>query len=198
MTRALAVAAAVCAVLLSVGASADADELDPGSGASVATPIATPPGVYLVTDVYAGSVATTTGASTRYSALTVHAVPGTYAKLLAVVATGAASAYDGRAFNGRGRLSDGRQIAGAYYETYVLTPAGFVPVNIVFFQDDSETRALIAPTPTVSLPSPTPTFASAPPATPLPQRSSVPSHTMPPLAVAAAGIALASDGPVLS
>ena len=29
-------------------------------------------------------------------------------------------------------------MAGTYYENYVLTEAGFIPVSIVFFQDDAE------------------------------------------------------------
>jgi hypothetical protein len=161
-----------------------------------------PPGLYLVTDIYAGSVVVSDGGTTTYATLTVRATPGTYARVLEVVGTGAASAYDGRSFNGRGRLTDGRLIAGTYYQTFVLTPAGFVAVNIVFFQDDSESRSLVAPTPVITA-SPTP---SSPPrasssvvplATPVRTRF-VPAPTLPPLPVAAAGIALASDGPTLA
>src|SRR6185503_17768973 len=140
------------------------------------TPIVVPPGLYLVTEVYAGSVATTSGATTTYLTVTVRATPGTYARLLAVVGTGVASVFDGRSFNGRGRLSDGRAIAGAYYETFVLTATGFVPVNIVFFQDDSETRAVIAPTaapPTSAAATPAPRATATPsagPAAPAPSQ----------------------------
>ena len=198
MTRRLAFLVAVIAVLASAATLAHADELDAGSGAATSTPVPVPPGVYLVTDVYAGSIATTSGVTTRYSTLTVHAVPGTYARLLDVVATGAASAYDGRSFNGRGRVSDGRLIAGAYYQTFVLTPVAFVPVNIVFFQDDAETRALIAPTPTAGPAAPTASPSTPAPTARAPYPTAAPAPTMPPLPVAAAGVALASDGPTLS
>lgn len=194
-----------------VGAmTASADVLDPGGGGSppAPTPIVLPPGLYLVTDIYAGSVVLSDGGTTTYSTLTVRATPGTYARVLDVVGTGAASAYDGRSFNGRGRLTDGRLIAGTYYETFVLTPTGFVAVNIVFFQDDSETRTLVAPTPVITaLPAP-----PSPPSPPSPPRASssavplatpvrtpfVPAPTLPPLPVAAAAIALASDGPTFA
>ena len=38
-------------------------------------------------------------------------------------------------------MPDGRAVAGTYYEDFVLTPQGFISVNIVFFQDDSLTTA---------------------------------------------------------
>ena len=97
-----------------------------------------PPDVYLVTETYAGDEIVRHGAVTTYRTLTVSETPGTYARLLDTVPTGVASAYDGAAFNGRAMLSDGRLVAGTYYETLVLTDTGFVPVSIVFFQDDSE------------------------------------------------------------
>jgi hypothetical protein len=177
---------------------ASADELDPGAGGvPTTTPIAVPPGLYLVTDVYAGSVVSTYGATTVYSTMTVRASPGTYARVLDVVGTGVASAFDGRSFNGRGRLGDGRQVAGAYYETFVRTASGFTPVNIVFFQDDSETRALVAPTPSSTVPTARPVLPSAAPIA-TPQPPTLPAPTMPPIPVVAAAIALASDGPALS
>jgi hypothetical protein len=209
------------ALLLSVaivalgGPRAYADELDPGIVEPRPTPIVVPPGLYLVTDVYAGSVAATSGATTTYRTLTVRATPGTYARLLAVVGTGVASALDGRSFNGRGRLGDGRAVAGAYYETFVLTPTGFVSVNIVFFQDDSETRAIVAPTSAppssapatpapLATPAARPTTGTSvwPGATPSPASSGAPSTrtptpTMPPLPIAAAGLALSRGGPTL-
>jgi hypothetical protein len=207
MRKAIALVIGVAMVALGAPRAA-ADELDPGIVEPRPTPIVVPPGLYLVTDIYAGSVASTTGATTTYRTLTVRATPGTYARLLAVVGTGVASAFDGRSFNGRGRLSDGRSIAGAYYETFVLTPAGFVSVNIVFFQDDSETRALVAPTsapPSSAAATPAPlatTGASIRPAATPPQptprpASTIPPPTMPPLPVAAAGVALAQGGPTL-
>jgi hypothetical protein len=183
---------------------ADAHELDAGYTDPTPSPIALPPGVYLVTDVYAGSIAITAGGTTTYRTLTVRATPGTYARLLDVVGTGVASTYDGRSFNGRARLSDGRPVAGAYYQTYVRTPTAFVPVNVVFFQDDSETRALVAPTPVLATQAPTPRGLPtparpiAPTASPAPSAPPRPAPTMPPMPVVAAGVALAKDGPTLS
>jgi hypothetical protein len=101
-------------------------------------PVAPPPGIYLVTDTYAGDSVTRTGLVTTYSTETVHETTGSYARVLESVATGGASAYDGTAFNGRAAMSDGRAVAGTYYENYIWTDAGFVPVSVVFFQDDSE------------------------------------------------------------
>jgi hypothetical protein len=162
-----------------------------------------PTGLYYVTDSYSGQVISTSGATTTYSTSTVHESPGTYARVIDMVDTGASSAFDGSSFNSRGALTDGRALAGTYYENFVLTAAGYVPVNIVFFQDDSESRRR------VSVPSPTPA-ASAPVATARPGGSVVASRAVVtpapsfrpilPIAPAAsfrAGVALAPDGPTL-
>ncbi len=203
----LAIAPALCA------GPASADELDAGFSDPASPPFTAPPvpaGLYLVTDVYAGEVVTSSGNTTTYSTTTLSDRPGTYARVVDVVSSGAASAFDDRSFNGRARLSDGRSIAGTYYEDFVLTPAGFVSVNIVFFQDDSETRQ-------ASRPSPIPTITPTPPSSPASslgprlQPSAAPSSVAgadprprlpaptpnPRMPVAAAGVALASDGPVL-
>ena len=103
--------------------------------------IVAPDGVYLVTDIYVTDVTTRTGSTTTYDTVTAHDTPGTYARVLEIVPTGGKSAFDGASFNARTTLSDGRPVAGTYYQDYVLTDAGFVAVNIVFFQDDSETAA---------------------------------------------------------
>lgn len=194
-------AALALIAFLSTAALASGNELDPGTAGPAATDVPLPPGVYLVTEVYAGSVVSDSGATTTYSTLTVHAAPGTYARLLDVVGTGAASAFDGLSFNGRARLRDGRAVAGAYYQTFVRTATAFVPVNIVFFQDDSETRALVAPTsaPTIVPASPRITVMPGPTATATrtPSPAIVPAPTMPARAISA-GVALASDGPTLS
>jgi hypothetical protein len=189
-----------------------ADELDAGFSEPTPPPLPVPlvpAGLYLVTDVYAGPVVASSGNTTTYSTATVPDVPGTYARVIDVVSSGGASAFDDRSFNGRARLSDGRSIAGTYYEDYVLTPSGFVSVNIVFFQDDSETRAAAQPSPA---PTGTPTPSSLPAGSLSPRvissaapstgvtdpRPLVPAKTRQPLVVVAtAGVALASDGPVL-
>jgi hypothetical protein len=176
----------------------DPDASGPASWSPEPAPVAPPPGIYLVTDTYAGESVTRSGPLTTYSTETVHETTGSYARVLETVPTGGSSAYDGAAFNGRAALTDGRSVAGTYYENYIWTDAGFVPVSVVFFQDDSEialeeSRAradpgrLVAaqPSPTSSSgPGPAAT-ATAPPArggptppmpstTPSPVRPSVP------------------------
>lgn len=176
----------------------DGKIVEPGAAgwAPASAPVAPPPGIYLVTDTYAGDSVTRSGPLTTYTTETVHETTGSYARVLETVATGAASAYDGAAFNGRASLTDGRPVAGTYYQNYVWTEAGFVPVSVVFFQDDSEIareqdRARAQPTPVAapgSSPGPSsttsgpviPTIAppvhgdpASPPPTPAPVRPSV-------------------------
>ncbi len=129
--------------------------------------IAPPPGIYYVTDTYVADVVTSSGLLTTYSTATIHESTGSYARVIDTVATGASSAFDGSAFNGRRALGDGRSVAGTYYENFVLAGGGFVPVSIVFFQDDAELARLLSATPasgigtsapsTRSIPSPTTT-----------------------------------------
>lgn len=117
--------------------------------------IAPPPGLYYVTDTYVADVVTSTGPLTTYTTTTVHESTGSYARVLDTVGTGIASVYDGRAFNGRRSLGDGRLVAGTYYENYVLTDGEFVAVSIVFFQDDAELARLqsaATPPPSVTTP----------------------------------------------
>ena len=120
------------------------------------SPVQPPDGVYLVTETYAGDSVVQTGPLTTYSTETVHEITGSYARVLDSVGTGGASAYDGSAFNGRAALTDGRAVAGTYYENYVRTDYGFVPVSVVFFQDDAEIARASAPA------APPPTLAAAP------------------------------------
>jgi hypothetical protein len=101
-------------------------------------PIDPPLGIYLVTDTYAGDSVIRIGPVTTYSTETVHVTTGSYARVLESVANGAGSVYDGASFNGRASTTDGRAVAGTYYENYARTEGGFVPVSVVFFQDDSE------------------------------------------------------------
>lgn len=112
------------------------------------SPVEPPVGVYLVTDTYAGDAVVQNGPVTTYTTETVHEITGSYARVLESVGTGGSSAYDGAAFNGRAALTDGRAVAGTYYENYIRTDYGFVPVSVVFFQDDAEiARASGAATP---------------------------------------------------
>jgi hypothetical protein len=146
------------------------DDFDPGyTTPSDPAPFVVPEGLYVVTDVYAGDVVSTYGDTTTYSTETVHETPGTYARVIDVVGSGGTSAFDGASFNDRASLPDGRPVGGTYYEDFVLTSGGFVSVNIVFFQDDSATRAS-----TTTPPVPTPAPSSAP----------LPATTQPPYVIA--------------
>ena len=138
------------------------DSPEPERDADPAPLIAPPPGIYYVTDTYVADVVTSSGPVTTYSTTTVHESTGSYARVLDIVGTGASSAFDGSAFNGRRALGDGRAVAGTYYENYVLGAGGFVPVSVVFFQDDAELARLLAasPAPPAAIASP-----SAPSAT---------------------------------
>lgn len=122
-------------------------------------PFDAPPGIYAVTDAYAGDYVVRDGAVTTYGTATVHGPTDTYARVIDTVATGTGSVFDGSAFNGRSALTDGRPVAGTYYESFFLTDAGYVSLGIVFFQDDAEIarslRTSVPPvTPTPPLPAP--------------------------------------------
>jgi hypothetical protein len=134
---------------------------EPEHEADPAPFIAPPPDLYYVTDTYVADVVTSSGPLTTYATATVHESTGSYARVLDTVATGASSSFDGSSFNGRRALGDGRSVAGTYYENYILTAGGFVPVSVVFFQDDAElARLAVTPTPRVA--------PSAPPTPPAP------------------------------
>jgi hypothetical protein len=164
-----------------------------------------PTGLYYVTDTYVGDVVAILDATTTYSTTTVHESTGTYARVIDAVDTGASSAFDGIAFNGRGALTDGRALAGTYYENFVLTPNGYVPVSVVFFQDDSEARrreaaAWSASATTSPRATPGPAVASAAPrSVTAPGPSLTPQTPATPVALRLrAGIALAPEGPTLA
>ncbi|HKW79220.1 MAG TPA: hypothetical protein VJQ09_08955, partial [Candidatus Limnocylindria bacterium] len=121
------------------------------------TPAQMPMGLYRVSEVYLADVVTRSGDLTSYSTTTRHEVTDTYARVLDQVGTGARSAYDGAAFNGRAALSRGALVAGTYYQNYVFDGTTFRPVSIVFFQDDSElarrgARPVPSPAPILWLP----------------------------------------------
>ena len=121
-------------------------------------PVAPPDGIYLVTETYIDDVVIRNGRVTTYATETVHETTGSYARVLENVPTGARSGYDGTAFNGRAALTDGRSVAGTYYENYIRTDDGYIPVSVVFFQDDLEiaraTRSLAPVTRPLSDPAP--------------------------------------------
>jgi hypothetical protein len=127
--------------------------------------IAPPPDIYYVTDTYVADVVTSNGPLTTYSTSTIHESTGSYARVLESVATGVSSAFDGSAFNGRRALGDGRPVAGTYYENYVFTAGGFVPISIVFFQDDAELARLLAATPAPGVTTSAPSISSSASAT---------------------------------
>jgi hypothetical protein len=167
--------------------------------------VAPPPGIYYVTDTYVADVVTTSGPLTTYSTTTVHESTGSYARVLETVGTGTSSGFDGSAFNGRRTLGDGRPVAGTYYENFVLTDGAFIPVNVVFFQDDAEiarlltvnTRAPAAaapPSPPVTLPTPRPL---APPCCAAQQTVTIPAPTPAPPKTIRPGISLLpASGPL--
>lgn len=165
MNRAAIVLALLAAFVFPAPAAAwdpDADDWTDWSPPSAVwepdpAPVAPPPGIYLVTETYTGDVVTQSGNVTTYATETVHETTGSYARVLETVGTGGASAYDGAAFNGRTTMTDGRPVAGTYYENYVRAGDAFVPVSVVFFQDDVEiaraARSVSAPpTATVAAP----------------------------------------------
>ena len=195
-------------LLLSISANAREpleDERLPIPNPPVLDPVAlvVPIGLYFVTDTYVGDVVATSDATTVYSTTTVHESTGTYARVIDTVDTGSSSPFDGMAFNRRGALTNGQALAGTYYENFVLTPDGYVPVSIVFFQDDSETRrrqgplSSAAPKASAS-PAPAVTTAQRPDeiASPPSIKEQSPIETARP--TLRAGISLASDGPTLA
>lgn len=151
-----------------------------------------PAGLYYVTETYVADVVTHEGPVTSYSTATVVESPGTYARVLETVDTGASSGLDGSAFNGRAQMTDGRSVAGTYYENFILTAAGFASVSIVFFQDDSETARIstspASPTPGAVVPpepaAPTAIAPSAPAITVAPPTGGAPPAAAPPAAAA--------------
>ena len=183
-----------------------ADSLDPGIG-SGSPPTVGPGltdqaarlGVHRVTDVYAGDSIITSGNVTTYAAITVRSDPGTYAKLVSTVRTGESSPLDGLSSNGRASLTDGREVAGDYYASYVPKGSTLVFDRYVFFQDDLETArsreprpsptarptarpgpSAVAARPTATArptASPRATQAPKPRATPKPRRTSKPRAT---------------------
>lgn len=148
------------------------DTLTPEPPAALAQPVAPPPapgalaaemGLHAVEIVWAGDLVTQEGPITTYTTSTVQQHPGTYATIVASVATGETSAYDALVFNGRMTLSDGRPVKGDVYANYVWDGYGFVIDRYVFFQDDLEVARLNAP-----IPSPPPTPIAIPGPVPLP------------------------------
>lgn len=141
---------------------------DPEPPAAAAAAVDAPDGIYLVTETYVDDVVTRSGPVTVYATETVHEITGSYARVLETVATGAGSDFDGGAFNGRAAMTDGRSVAGTYYENYIRTGDGYVAVSIVFFQDDLEVaraaRASVPLTAPAAEPvlGPEPAFAAQP------------------------------------
>ena len=161
-----------------------------------------PTGLYFVTDTYVADVVATSDATTIYSTTTVHESTGSYARVIDSVATGASSPFDGMAFNGRAALTNGQALAGTYYENFVLTAGGYVPVSIVFFKDDSETKrrqavsssapkATASPVPAVPTTQPRDAIALSPSIRPQASIQPVPRTVR-------TGVSLAPEGPTLA
>ena len=143
MRHGLVLALALVALPASTALGREPSDGGPGLPPPAAQPdpapyVAPPPDIYYVTDTYVADTVTSAGIVTRYATVTVHLATGSYARVLDVVASGEPSAYDGSSFNRRLTLTDGRPVAGTYYQNYVLADGVFVPVSIVFFQDDAE------------------------------------------------------------
>ena len=163
-----------------------------------------PSGLYYVTDTYVADVVATSDATTIYSTTTVHESTGTYARVIDSVDTGASSRFDGMAFNGRGALTNGQALAGTYYENYVLTAGGYVPVSIVFFQDDSEINRRQAVSFPTMAPKPTASPAAAVPTAKPRDAIALRPWIMPQASIQPAprtmrtGVSLSPDGPTLA
>ncbi|GAC1702539.1 MAG: hypothetical protein NVS9B6_18860 [Candidatus Limnocylindrales bacterium] len=146
-----------------IGVPSEPPTFEPPADLPESGPSAAPAGIYAVTDAYAGDYVTHDGAVTTYGTATVHGPTDTYARVIDTVATGAGSIFDGVAFNGRTALTDGRAVAGTYYESFFLTDAGYRSLGIVFFQDDAETaRSAAVPASTGPLSTPVPAPAIPP------------------------------------
>lgn len=191
MTRSIAVAMLLALLLPAPAAAWDPDQHNESDRWPPAAawepdpaPVPPPPGIYLVTEIYTGDVVTHSGNVTTYATETVHETTGSYARILETVGTGGSSAYDGTAFNGRMTMTDGRSVAGTYYENYVRAGDTFLPVSVVFFQDDAEIARTVAPAPPPSAaPSPALLVIGQPPAA---AASAGPNRTVAPIVEPAA------------
>ena len=143
-----------------VGASPDAFAPPDPMSASAApveppalpAPVVQPEGLYAVNEPWTGDQRIVVGDTTTYTSTAENRLTGTFARVADAVGTGQPSPFDGASFNDRMARSDGRPVAGTYYENYVPTADGFVLVSIVFFQDDSELA--LHPAPGLSAPAP--------------------------------------------
>jgi hypothetical protein len=151
----------VLAVALAVCWSAPAAAYDPDAVRSPdpappadSSPVEVPSDVYRVTEAYRGDAVLRSGDVLSYLTLTRPVEADAYARVLGVAASGEASPWDSLAFNGRATLTDGRAIAGTFYENYFRDGDRLVPWSIVFFQDDRELLAGAATRPAPAVRSP--------------------------------------------
>ncbi len=165
-------------------------------------PFVVPEGIHYVTDTYVRDVVTTEGPLTTYGAETVHRSTGSYARVVDTVESGSASSFDGASFNGRLSLSDGRPVAGTYYENFVLTDIGFSSISFVFFADDAELaqrRATLPPGPPLVTPPPSVKAPRSQPAvTPSAAPTPVPREPVVARPSPGGGVALVPGGPSLT
>lgn len=152
-------------------------------------------GLYEVTQVWAGDYTTTQGDTTTYGSNAVDLQAGTFARQVAVIATGESSPLDGLSMNARMTLSDGRETAGAFYETFACDAATCRSLGYTYFADDSETRHASAPPPS-SVPSDPLVLLPPPPVAVPPPPSYTPLATTPSFVEGPRDIADPSDGPL--
>ncbi len=122
-----------------------------------------PSGIYKVVNNYSGTEQWTDEHGTIHYETTTSTAPNPWwAVRLGSVSKGSSSRYDGEAFNGRGRGSDGLLLAGWFYRNYLPDGDCFRAANVVFFQDDTVVAGELDTVPTE-----TPTPESVPTETPV-------------------------------
>jgi hypothetical protein len=138
----LAIALALCTTSPAAGYDPDAvspSEPNPAQPApseptalqSTYSTVSHPPDLYRVTDAYAGDTVLRTGNAISYTTLTTPVQADAYARVLGTVASGELSPWDSLAFNGRGALTDGRPIAGTFYENFIREGDRFLSWSVV-------------------------------------------------------------------
>ncbi len=132
----------------------------PPAPTPVPVAVVPPSDTYRVDQVYAGDVVSSSGASTTITTSSVQQDPGTVARVVEIVGTGQATAFEGQTLNQRLGFADGTQSGGQVIETFYYAGSSWIHSSYVFWHDDSLT-SLTAPVPTPA-PTPAPTATIAP------------------------------------